>query len=144
MELKIEKSARMRDFLEREEGFRARPYRCTAGALTVGFGTNLAAGITRSQAAALMMLEIEEDILPVLRKNLPWFDTLNEVRQTVLISMAYQMGVKGLLGFNATLSYISQGNYAAAATQMLSSKWARQTPNRARRQAEMMRTGEWP
>lgn len=144
MKLEIEKSARLKDFLEKEEGFRARPYRCTAGALTVGFGTNLDAGITRRQAEALMTLEIEEDILPVLRKNLPWFDTLNEVRQTVLISMAYQMGTKGLLGFKTTLMYIGQGNYAAAATQMLSSKWARQTPNRARRQAEMMRTGEWP
>ena len=138
---KIEQSARMRAFLEKEEGFRARPYRCTAGALTVGYGTNLDAGITRRQAEALMAVEIEEAILPVLRKNLPWFDTLNEVRQTVLISMAYQMGTKGLLGFKTTLRLIEQKQYADAAKQMLSSKWATQTPPRAKRQAEMMRTG---
>jgi lysozyme len=33
--------------------------------------------------------------------------------------------------------------YTIAADYMLQSKWAKQTPNRANRHAEQMRTGVW-
>ena len=38
--------------LQIEEGFRSMPYQDTTGHWTVGFGTNLDAGITRAMAAA--------------------------------------------------------------------------------------------
>lgn len=55
--------------------------------------------------------------------------------------MAFQMGIVGLLGFTNTLAAIKRGDYAAAATGMLASLWARQTPARAKRMADMMRAG---
>ena len=55
--------------------------------------------------------------------------------------MAYQMGVKGLLSFTNTLKYIENEHYIEAASNMLKSKWATQTPNRARRHALVMSTG---
>jgi lysozyme len=39
--------------------------------------------------------------------------------------------VSGLLGFRKTLNYIKNRDYKQAATEMLNSKWAKQTPNRA-------------
>jgi lysozyme len=54
------------------------------------------------------------------------------------------MGVAGLLKFKGTLGAVQRGDYDAAARGMLSSRWAQQTPARARRTAEAMRTGEWP
>jgi len=38
---------------------------------------------------------------------------------------------------------ISQESFAAAASSMLMSKWARQTPNRAKRHADVMRSGSY-
>ena len=39
--------------------------------------------------------------------------------------------------------FLLMAQYDAAATQMLKSKWATQTPARAKRVAEQMRTGRW-
>lgn len=64
-------------------------------------------------------------------------------RICVLISMAFQMGVEGLADFVNTLRHITNADWFQAETGMLKSKWATQTPNRARRHARQMRTGEW-
>ena len=72
----------------------------------------------------------------------------NIARMVALLSMGFQMGVgasgkddAGLSGFDTTLSMIAAGNFEGAAKGMLASKWAQQTPARAKRVAEMMRTG---
>jgi len=61
----------------------------------------------------------------------------------VLYSMAYQLGVDGLAAFNETLKMVAAGDFSGAANGMLNSLWARQTPGRARRHAEVMRTGTY-
>lgn len=67
----------------------------------------------------------------------------NPPRSDVLYSMAYQLGVDGLAAFKNTLLMIANGNFSGAAEAMLASLWARQTPKRAQRQAEMMRSGTY-
>ena len=67
----------------------------------------------------------------------------NEPRSDIFIQHGRQMGVEGLAGFKNTLALISQENFAAAASSMLMSKWARQTPNRAKRHADVMRSGSY-
>ena len=70
-------------------------------------------------------------------------NVLDEARTAVLVSMAYQMGVAGLAQFKNTLSLIEHKHFDDAAKAMLDSKWAKQTPNRAKRHAEQMRSGLW-
>ena len=70
-------------------------------------------------------------------------NVLDEARTAVLVSMAYQMGVAGLAQFKNTLYLVETKQFEEAAKAMLDSKWARQTPNRARRHAEQMRSGLW-
>ena len=71
----------------------------------------------------------------------PWFDKLDEVRQAVLISMAFQMGIHGLLDFVHFLGAMRDERGLAAAGEMLASKWAKQTPKRAARAARAIETG---
>lgn len=78
-----------------------------------------------------------------IRAALPWFDRLNEPRQAVLINMAFQMGLEGLLGFKNTLAAVRDERYEHAANLMLQSLWAKQTPSRAKRMSHQMSTGEW-
>jgi lysozyme len=68
------------------------------------------------------------------------------VRRGVLVAMTYQLkgGIAGLVKFKGTLAAIKRSDWEAAARGMLASLWARQTPGRARRTAEAMRTGAWP
>ena len=76
-------------------------------------------------------------------KALPWISGLNGARQAVLVGMAFQMGTEGLLKFKNTLAMVQAGDYEGAAKGMLQSLWARQTPARAKRMSDQMKTGEW-
>lgn len=66
----------------------------------------------------------------------------NIPRMVALTSMCFQMGEEGLAKFKNTLSLIAGGEFSRAADNMLQSLWARQTPERAERVANMMRTGK--
>ena len=125
-------------------GERLKPYRCTAGKLTIGVGRNLDdRGITSEESAMLLdndirLLEIE------LFRALPWASALDDVRQRVLLDMAFNLGLPGLLQFKRTLEAIRTGQYQQAATMMLDSLWARQVGQRAERLSRMMATGATP
>lgn len=66
-----------------------------------------------------------------LSKKLHYFNDLPDTAKEVLIEMAYQMGIKGLLSFKSTLTFISNHDWENASINMKKSLWARQTPNRA-------------
>lgn len=139
----IEREAMIRQ-LRLHEGERLKPYRCTAGKLTIGVGRNLEdRGITREEAAYLLANDIAAEERELLRA-LPWVAKLDEVRQRVLLDMAFNMGVVGLLAFKRTLATIQAGDYQRAAAMMLDSKWAGQVGQRAERLSRMMATGKDP
>ncbi len=105
---------------------------------TVGVGRNLTnPGLSHEEAMILLRNDIDERENG-LRNALPWFHTLSETRQSVLISMSF-MGLTKLLNFKRMLGYIQQGNYEQAAVQMLASKWSSQVGGRAKELARMMR-----
>jgi lysozyme len=130
--------------LRLHEGERLKPYRCTAGKLTIGVGRNLEdRGITQAESAMLLTNDIA-DLERQLQAALPWVSKLDEVRQRVLLDMAFNLGMAGLLSFKRTLGAIEAGQYQQAATMMLDSKWARQVGQRAERLSRMMATGKDP
>lgn len=137
----------LRSMLKLHEGYRAKPYKDTVGKLTIGFGRNLTDnGIRPTEAEFLLDNDIKEATMR-LRITFPWTESLDLVRQAVLIDMTFNMGIGGLSGFKTTLRLIEVGDYANAAAQMLRSKWAEQVGmkvgQRAWRLSTMMRTGEW-
>ena len=132
--------------LRNEEGVVAHAYQDSLGFWTIGVGRLI------DQRKGGLLYPDEIDYLlanDVKRKTdglataLPWFTLLDEPRQAVLIGMAFQMGVKGLLAFTTTLGHVRVGRYAEAAVAMLESTWAKQTPERAKRLSKQMETGEW-
>lgn len=130
--------------LRLHEGERLKPYRCTAGKLTIGVGRNLEdRGITREESAMLLTNDIAA-MERELQHALPWVATLDEVRQRVLVDMAFNLGIVGLLAFKRTLATVAAGQYQQSATMMLDSKWARQVGQRAERLSRMMATGKDP
>lgn len=129
--------------LERDEGFRAKPYQDTEGHWTVGFGWNLEAVPLDIDIARMILQREVEKRTAALRRDYSWFDSLSECRQAVLINMAYNLGTEGLAKFERTLGSIASGNYDLAARQMLESKWAKQVGDRALRLSIQMRTDNW-
>ncbi|MEN8282602.1 glycoside hydrolase family protein [Acinetobacter gerneri] len=136
----------MTRLLRAEEGEVLSAYKDHLGYLTIGVGrlidSKKGGGITAEESAYLLNNDIQKRLI-VLEQKLTWFQSLDDARRGVLLSMAFQMGIEGLLGFKKTLEMIRIGRYADAATGMLNSLWAKQTPERAKRHAEQMRTGQW-
>ncbi len=144
--------------IKRHEGYKQHSYRCTAGHLTIGYGYNLDANPLKlssleiSHALKNGMMEHEADRLLTLMVGrcidqldtaIPWVVNLGNARESVLINMAYNMGLVGLLKFTKTLALIKSGDYPKAADEMLKSKWAAQVGHRAVELAEQMRSGTY-
>lgn len=128
--------------LRLHEGVRLTPYTCTAGKLTIGVGRNLIdVGISAREAEYLLDSDIDRT-LTALVDALPWVLGLSDVRMRVLIDMAFNLGMQGLLGFKRTLHAVQTRDYEGAARGMLDSKWAGQVGERAVTLARMMATGE--
>ena len=134
---------RIKSQLVRHEGLRLKPYRCTAGKLTIGVGRNLDdCGISQKEAYALLDNDIRNCEQHLLEEIPLIYSTLDEVRQSVLLNMCFNLGLKGLLGFNNTLTFIAAGDWERAANGMLASKWAKQVGLRAIELSETMRKGK--
>lgn len=132
--------------LIREEGAESCAYQDSLGYWTIGVGrlidSRKGGGLSNEEIDMLLDNDIKRNYEAVL-KALPWIKKLSDQRQAVLIEMAFQMGVSGLLQFKRTLGSIEDGQYGEAAVEMLDSLWAQQTPERAKRLAKQMLTGEW-
>ena len=128
--------------LKRHEGLKLKPYKCSEGYLTIGYGRNLETrGITAQEANEMLLNDVSE--VEEALHRMGFLSDPSDVRRAVLINMAFQLGVGGLLKFEKMLSAYLDGYYELAAKEMLDSKWALQTPNRAKELADQMRTGEW-
>lgn len=132
--------------LRRDEGEELFAYKDHLGYWTIGIGVLIDArkggGITKEESSYLFQNRLKQR-RKALEEKLTWFKDLNEARQGVLLNMSYQMGVDGLLEFKNTLDLMQKGKYKEAASNMLKSKWADQTPARAYRLSKQMETGEW-
>lgn len=133
--------------LRRDEGVVAHAYQDHLGFWTIGVGRL----IDKRKGGRLTDEEIDyllaNDVARFeteLDDRLPWWRDLDPVRQRVILNMAFNLGVAGLLGFKNTLAAIKAKRWSAASQGMLASKWAKQVGLRADRLAKMMRTGAAP
>lgn len=134
---------RIKEQLVRHEGLRLKPYRCTAGKLTIGVGRNLDdCGITQSEAYVMLINDIMNCEKQLQAKIPDIYNGLDEVRKSVLLNMCFNLGVSGLLGFKNTLEFIKAGDWERAANNMLVSRWAKQVGRRAIELSELMRKGK--
>lgn len=101
---------------------------------TVGIGytkgVNVDSTMDRLRAERITEGEVAE-LGAALTKALSWYKDASFVTKTVLLNMAYNLGLAGLLGFKNTLAYIKEKNYPQAAVNMQKSLWYKQVGKRA-------------
>lgn len=124
------------------EGLRLKPYKCTAGKLTIGYGRNLD-DVGISQAEADMLFErdfakAEAEVRRLCKEFNIDCESLIEQRFYVLTDMMFNLGYGRLSKFKKMLTALSKGDYRAAAREMLDSAWANQVGNRAIKLSAMM------
>ena len=116
--------------IKESEGFVGVVYKDTEGFDTIGYGTKLP--LTKEEAEVLLEMRLKAKIKELEQKE-PFVNSLPLEKQEVIAEMCYQMGVGGVLGFKKMWAALKKENYALAAAEMLDSRWAKQTPSRAKK-----------
>lgn len=136
----------LKELLIKHEGLRLDLYQCPAGFWTIGVGRNLEAnGISEDEAMLLLQNDINrcEASITQLDSFSGFWPALTEARQAVLISMAFNLGMAGLLRFKKMIAALQALDFQQAAEEMLDSQWATQVGQRAVELSSMMETGDW-
>jgi len=127
--------------LKKEEGFRAQGYECSMGFLSIGFGRNISntgPGITEAEAEMLLMNDIHRT-LEECYKAFPFFENLSSERRSAVCQLVFQLGLTTFRKFHKTLRHLEDGEFDLAADELLRSRFAEQTPARAKRMAKLLR-----
>lgn len=124
----------------RDEGQRSTVYFDSLGVPTIGRGHN---GNKPLSARAIQMIYEDDkaDAVADLNRLLPWWKAMTDARQRAIANMCYQLGYPRLSKFTNMLKAMQSGDYDTAAAEALDSTWATQTPDRAKRIAQMIREG---
>lgn len=134
---------KLQESIRVHEGLNLKPYKCSEGKLTIGFGTCLEDGISIQEAYLLLNHRIE-----VCQKELdryyPDWISHDDARQNVMIELVYNLGMPKLSGFNKFWKSVLERDYKAAAAHLRDSLWAKQVKGRADTLAKIMETGQWP
>lgn len=132
--------------IESDEGRRKMLYRDSRGYLSIGVGRLLdprKGGKLRDSEIDLMLENDYSEAEGECESAFSWFSGLNPPRQAALVNMCFQLGLPKLLGFRRMLQALRDAHWADARHHALDSEWAKQTPDRARRVAYQLETGEW-
>ena len=129
------------ELIKKHEGLKLKPYKCSAGKLTIGYGRNLEDnGISQVEAEELLQNDVQRCYIECMKVSF-WYK-LNEARQVVLLDMCYNLGISRLKGFKKMLAALEGVDYEKAAKEMLDSKWAFDVKTRAKELAQIMKKGE--
>lgn len=141
------------DSISRHEGYRRTPYKDHLGKWTVGTGHLIhdqdlkQFEPKRTVGGLLDFLSDPENHARWLKEDIAQaqadadrfleddFNALNPAQQDVVVEMAFQMGLTRLSGFKKFKQAIADRDWQQARAEMLDSKWAQQTPERANRLA---------
>jgi lysozyme len=154
-----------RQFIERHEGLRLKPYKDTKGNWTWGYGcritdplitATLDAGslwpLTQAQADALFyaaLFRATDDAHSLFKA----FPTFSPGRRTALISLSYHLGPYGLAHFPELCKAVRRKDWSRAADELCfhngrtkdaPSQYARDFPERCAETARLLQTGLQP
>ena len=148
--------------IKSHEGFKITPYKDTVGKWTVGYGRNLEDNPLDVMEVLKLFSNVEfkstvnaemffEDLLvrdirkhtEELEQNLAMFPMCDQDEQTVLIDMAFNLGVPTLLQFEGMLHAIDNDDRVQAAVELLDSNYAEQVKTRAADNARLLAGGDF-
>ena len=130
-----------KEAVKKEEGFRLETYKCTEGHLTGGYGHKMLEGEVPPTDHAGWLKIFERDFARAMTGAddlLMLCPNIHETARHIVVEMVYQMGSYGVSRFKKFLQALQDSDYKEASVQMLDSRWAKQTPNRANRMSERM------
>lgn len=134
--------------LRRHEGVRLKVYKDTEGIWTNGVGhtgPDVFEGMKdiTPEVAEGWLLEDTLKAVRLARSIFASYDSLDQVRKSVLINMAFNLGNR-LRTFKKMIAAVEAKDFNYAALEMLNSKWAVQVKGRSKELAARMSSGKIP
>ena len=133
----------MKDIIEQlkiHEGYKSTVYKCTAGVHTIGIGFAIKDLNLSEEVCEMILTEKLEALEERFEKKFDWFHTSPVEVRNVMLNMAYQLGFAGFCKFKKTIAYLEEAEWEKASEEMLDSRWAKQTPNRAKELSEIIKS----
>lgn len=138
--------------LEKDEGFRDKPYYDTKQIPTYGHGfvcgkkfdplPKISITLPESLKRLRELVSASERTMNGNPDLFDAYKNCNDVQKAVLLSMAHQLGIYGLLKFKKLLTALYRSDFDEASRQCLDSQAAKiDAPARFRRNSEMLKTG---
>tara|TARA_Y100000592_G_scaffold92301_1_gene153808 strand:- start:1812 stop:2219 length:408 start_codon:yes stop_codon:yes gene_type:complete len=117
------------------EGFRSKVYKCSEGVDTIGHGFTW---LSEEESLHILTGRVSQLHLKLL-DDLDWYKDMPPEIQGVIIEMCFQIGFSGVMKFRKMIANMQDKNWKEASKEMLDSLWAKQTPSRANRLADIVR-----
>ena len=139
---------RLLESVKKREGYRNKEYLDTLGKRTVGVGHLCVEDFwedDKEYEEKFLMEILAEDLQNAIKgarelKEEHSCTDIDEIAQEILVEMVFQLGKNGVSKFRNMWKALAEKNYIGASFEMLDSKWAKQTPNRAKSMAELMKS----
>ena len=123
-----------------KEGGRHRLYRCTSGKWTAGIGRNLEdVGLSDDEVELMLANDIAACSADL--SSFYWWSALTPNRKAALLDLRFCVGPGGFRAFRKMIAAIESQDWAEAGRQILDSKFAKQTGQRARDLSDILRDG---
>jgi lysozyme len=122
---------KIKEMLVKHEGLVCHVYDDSLGYKTIGVGRCLDKnGISEDEAMYLLDNDIKR-VIESLDKHWHVWRSFPELAQMVCIDCTFQMGITGWMAFRHTRALMEMECWIEASEEILRSKYANQTPNRA-------------
>ena len=139
---------RLLESVKKHEGYRNKVYLDTLGKRTVGVGHLCVEDFwddDKEFEEKFLMTILEHDLSTAIKGANDLMAEhgcmdINEKAHEILIEMVFQLGKTGVSKFRNMWKALAEHNYVGASFEMLDSRWAKQTPNRAKSMAQIMKT----
>ena len=120
------------DSIKQHEGYVKRVYKDSLGIDTIGYGFAIK-DLELDQDICDMILDRKlKDLERMVNSKFNWYRYMPPEIKNVVIEMCYQLGVTGFSNFRKTITFLQNKQFHDASVEMLDSRWAQQTPGRAK------------
>ena len=138
---------RLMESVKKHEGYRNKVYLDTLGKRTVGVGHLCVESFwedDKEYEEKFLMTILEHDLQTAIKNAKKLMEDhgsadIDEQAEEILIEMVFQLGKNGVSKFKNMWKALAELNYVGASYEMLDSRWAKQTPHRAKAMAKTMK-----
>ncbi len=113
------------------EGYKPTVYKDTLQIDTIGYGFAIKDLYLDEEVCDIILEQKLKKLIKSADKKFEFLKYMPQKGKDVVYEMCYQLGINGVSKFKKTLAYMQDKKYDKAAVEMLDSLWAKQTPNRA-------------